>query len=148
VHYQVRAIIGAAAQPWKTFFTLAAMTAMRAGELLGLQIGNLDFEPRVIQEDLLRRRHLSVAELGKWLRSVVRGYFNYHAVPGESGQPTKFSVAGDPPLDACASASQPKAPDNLASTRRSCGSLASPTCHPSSLSQRAFDPGLVHQCFP
>jgi len=23
-----------------------------------------------------------VAEVGKWLRSVVQGYFNYHAVPG------------------------------------------------------------------
>lgn len=22
------------------------------------------------------------AEVGKWLRSVVQGYFNYHAVPG------------------------------------------------------------------
>jgi integrase len=46
---QVRTIIGEAAGPWKTFFTLAAMTGMRAGELLGLQIGDLDFERRVIQ---------------------------------------------------------------------------------------------------
>jgi RNA-directed DNA polymerase len=23
-----------------------------------------------------------VAETGEWLRSVVRGYFNYHAIPG------------------------------------------------------------------
>ena len=37
---------------------------------------------RALKEELLRRRHLSVAELGKWLRSVVQGYFNYHAVPG------------------------------------------------------------------
>jgi integrase len=46
---QVRAIIAAAAEPWKTFFTLAAMTGMRAVELLGLRIGDLDFERRVIQ---------------------------------------------------------------------------------------------------
>ena len=46
---QVRAIITAAPQPWKTFFTLAAMTGMRPGELLGLQFGDLDFERRVIQ---------------------------------------------------------------------------------------------------
>ena len=37
---------------------------------------------RALKEELLRRRHLSLPELGKWLRSVVQGYFNYHAVPG------------------------------------------------------------------
>jgi RNA-directed DNA polymerase len=26
--------------------------------------------------------HQPLAEVGKWLRSVVQGYFNYHAVPG------------------------------------------------------------------
>ncbi|PYT94978.1 MAG: hypothetical protein DMG38_28650 [Acidobacteria bacterium] len=31
---------------------------------------------RALKEELRRRRHLSVAELGKWLRSVVQGYFN------------------------------------------------------------------------
>src|ERR1700720_3019170 len=56
----------------------------------------------------------------------------------EFGQSPQFSAAGDSPLDACASASQSKAPDHLASPRRSCGSLASPTCHPSSLSQPAL----------
>jgi hypothetical protein len=28
-----------------------------------------------------RRMHQSIPEQGKWLRRVVRGYFNYHAVP-------------------------------------------------------------------
>ena len=32
--------------------------------------------------ELRRRWHEPVAEVGKWLRSVVQGYFNYHAVPG------------------------------------------------------------------
>lgn len=35
-----------------------------------------------IREALLRRRHEPVAVTGRWLGSVVRGYFNYHAVPG------------------------------------------------------------------
>jgi RNA-directed DNA polymerase len=26
--------------------------------------------------------HLEVAEVGQWLRSVVQGWFNHHAVPG------------------------------------------------------------------
>ena len=35
-----------------------------------------------IKQQLLRRRHYPVAATGEWLRSVVQGYFNYHAVPG------------------------------------------------------------------
>jgi hypothetical protein len=43
-------------------------------------------EPAVkeLKEELRQRWHESVAELGRWLRSVVQGYFNYHAVPGIS----------------------------------------------------------------
>ena len=28
--------------------------------------------------------HEPVAQTGKWLKSVVQGYFNYHAVPGNT----------------------------------------------------------------
>jgi group II intron reverse transcriptase/maturase len=35
-----------------------------------------------IKQQLQRRRHDPVAQTGEWLRSVVQGYFNYHAVPG------------------------------------------------------------------
>ena len=35
-----------------------------------------------IKLQLRQRRHAPIAETGKWLRSVVQGYFNYHAVPG------------------------------------------------------------------
>ena len=37
---------------------------------------------REVRETLLRRRHEPIADLGKWLRSVMQGYFNYLAVPG------------------------------------------------------------------
>jgi len=47
--------------------------------------------------------------------------------PQESGQPSKFSVTGDPALDACATATQPKESANLATTRGSRAALASPT---------------------
>jgi len=36
---------------------------------------------RQIKEELQRRRHHSIDEQGRWLGMVVRGYFNYHAVP-------------------------------------------------------------------
>jgi len=35
-----------------------------------------------IKQALLQRRHSSIPEQGAWLRAVVRGYFNYHAIPG------------------------------------------------------------------
>jgi RNA-directed DNA polymerase len=37
-----------------------------------------------VKEDLRRRMHQSVAEQGRWLRQIVNGYFEYHAVPTNS----------------------------------------------------------------
>ena len=45
---QTRQIIAAAEEPWRTLFTIAAMTGLRAGELLGLQVEDLDFSQHVI----------------------------------------------------------------------------------------------------
>ena len=35
-----------------------------------------------IRETLMRRRHEPVPVVGRWLGRVIKGYFNYHAVPG------------------------------------------------------------------
>jgi RNA-directed DNA polymerase len=37
-----------------------------------------------VKQQLRERMHEPVALTGKWLRSVVQGYFNYHAVPGNT----------------------------------------------------------------
>ena len=37
---------------------------------------------KAVRQTLLRHRHQPVPEQGRWLRSVVQGFFNYHAVPG------------------------------------------------------------------
>jgi group II intron reverse transcriptase/maturase len=37
-----------------------------------------------IRTSLVRRRHEPIPVIGAWLGSVVRGYYNYHAVPGNS----------------------------------------------------------------
>jgi len=34
------------------------------------------------QQQLRQRRHAATTQTGPWLTSVVQGYFNYHAVPG------------------------------------------------------------------
>ena len=36
---------------------------------------------KAVKTELMRRRHASIPEQGRWLRAVVRGYCNYHAVP-------------------------------------------------------------------
>ncbi len=35
-----------------------------------------------IKQQLRARMHDPVSQTGEWLKSVVQGYFNYHAVPG------------------------------------------------------------------
>jgi group II intron reverse transcriptase/maturase len=39
---------------------------------------------QAIKQELRRRMHQSIPLQGKWLRQVIRGYFNYHAVPTNS----------------------------------------------------------------
>ena len=39
---------------------------------------------KAIKQELRRRMHQPIPAQGKWLRQVVRGYFNYHAVPTNS----------------------------------------------------------------
>lgn len=45
---QVRKIIALASEPYRTMFAIAAMTGLRAGEIVGLQVSDLDFEQRAI----------------------------------------------------------------------------------------------------
>ena len=37
-----------------------------------------------VRTELMRRRHLPISEQGRWIGSVVRGYFAYHAIPTNS----------------------------------------------------------------
>jgi RNA-directed DNA polymerase len=46
-----------------------------------------------VKEALMRRRHEPIPQLGAWLRSVVRGYFNYHGVPGNTDSMESFRTA-------------------------------------------------------
>ena len=45
---------------------------------------------RVIKAELIRRKHEPTAEVGEWLTKVVRGYYQYHAVPGNLSQISAF----------------------------------------------------------
>jgi hypothetical protein len=39
---------------------------------------------KTIKVELLRRKHDRIRQVGGWLRKVVTGYYQYHAVPGIS----------------------------------------------------------------
>jgi RNA-directed DNA polymerase len=41
-------------------------------------------------QELRRRMHQPIPEQGKWLKQVVTGYFNYHAVPTNGSTLTAF----------------------------------------------------------
>jgi hypothetical protein len=43
-----------------------------------------------IKEELRRRMHQPIPELGRWLAQVIRGYFAYHAVPTNSSALSAF----------------------------------------------------------
>jgi group II intron reverse transcriptase/maturase len=45
-----------------------------------------------VKDELRMRMHQPLAEMGKWLRSVVQGYFNYHAVPGNLASLQSFRL--------------------------------------------------------
>jgi group II intron reverse transcriptase/maturase len=45
---------------------------------------------QAIKQELRRRMHQPIPVQGKWLRQVVKGYFNYHAVPTNSRSLTTF----------------------------------------------------------
>src|ERR1700737_4508495 len=46
---------------------------------------------KAIKAELQRRKHHRTTEVGAWLRKVVLGYYQYHAVPGNSTQLRIFS---------------------------------------------------------
>ena len=43
-----------------------------------------------VKAELRRRRHWPIPEQGRWLASVLRGHFNYYAVPGNIDSVTAF----------------------------------------------------------
>ncbi len=45
---------------------------------------------QAIKQELRRRMHEPIPQQGKWLKQVVTGYFNYHAVPTNNRALSKF----------------------------------------------------------
>lgn len=45
---------------------------------------------RELKQELRWRMHAPIAKVGEWLRSVLRGYYQYHAVPGNLAVLSRF----------------------------------------------------------
>jgi group II intron reverse transcriptase/maturase len=43
-----------------------------------------------LKQELRRKMHAPIAQVGEWLRSVLRGYYQYHAVPGNLAILSRF----------------------------------------------------------
>ena len=90
---------------------------------------------KAIKAELQRRKHHRTTAVGVWLRKVVLGYYQYHAVPGNSTQLRIFQrrvcwLAERP------GPSQSARTGAVGSPLPSLRSVDSPTPHPASLSWR------------
>jgi len=87
---QVRKIIELAREPYKTIFTLAAVTGLRAGELFGLTVTDIDFEQLMVcprkqaddrtrqLRDLKTKRSRTPVPITPDTAAVLRNYFQNH----------------------------------------------------------------------
>jgi RNA-directed DNA polymerase len=101
---------------------------------------------REVKAELRRRMHQSIPEQGKWLKQVVTGYFNYHAVPTNSPTLAAFRFfvtelwrrVRHRTLEAGAPAPQPNGRHDLDADDAARGRLAPEAENPSPLARRTL----------
>ena len=91
-----------------------------------------------IKEEMRRRMHQPIPKQGQWLRYVVSGYFNYHAVPTNGRAMACIPAPRHRPMAAHAAASQPKGSDHVGTDDAAGERLAPETDHPASLAERSL----------
>jgi hypothetical protein len=82
---------------------------------------------QAVKQELGKRWHKRVVENGKWLRSVVQGYFNYHAVPRKLRGLADVPERGGPYVAGGAAASKPTGSPLLGAIPSDRGSLPAST---------------------
>ena len=67
---------------------IGRMPDIHAGEKSDARVVPMRMHARLkaIRQALMRRIHEPIPRVGRWLRRVVQGYFNDHAVPGNVGR--------------------------------------------------------------
>ena len=82
---------------------------------------------RSIRVELRRRMHRPIAETGDWLKQVVRGYFHYHAVPGNLSRLQTFPAGNRAALAIHAAAARSAQPVDVGAVRDSRRPVPAPT---------------------
>ena len=82
--------------------------------------------------------HQSIPVQGRWLRRVVGGYFNYHAVPTNARALDAFRHHVTDLSAAHATASQSEGSDDVGADDATGGRVAPETKHPTSLAKRSL----------
>jgi integrase len=105
----VRNILQEAREPYRTMFTIAAVTGLRAGELIGLTVADLDFDRKTIHphkqaddrtrelRELKTKKSSSPIPITDETAAVIRRYLNEHwkdnpqglLFPNRKGRPCK-----------------------------------------------------------
>jgi hypothetical protein len=93
---------------------------------------------REIKQQLRERMHDPVRQTGQWLKSVVQGYFNYYAVPGNLDSLGILRHRGACALVAYTSPPKPATPDHLDSYPHLGETLASSSASAPSLSRSSL----------
>src|SRR5258708_36605271 len=93
---------------------------------------------REIKEALRQCMHQPIPEQGKWLGRVVRGYFNYHAVPTNGQTLNVFRHHVTDLWRRTLRRSQPEGSDDMGTDDAVGGCLASKTDYPPSLAERSL----------
>jgi hypothetical protein len=70
-----------------------------------------------LKEEMRRRMHWPIPEQGEWLKHVVGGFFNYHAVPTNSRALAAFRHHVRVFMGTHASAAEPEGPDHVGPDR-------------------------------
>ena len=94
---QATQIINAAKEPYKTLFAVAWSTGLRAGELLALTVGDLDFDRKTIRanksaDDQTRevrqpktKNSIATLPMPSALEPVLRNFLTHHYKPNPAG---------------------------------------------------------------
>ena len=85
---EARAVVEDAEQDGRHPFAARLCGKSRGGKFLLKRRTRRDRMQAKIKEvagELRRRMHQSIPEQGKWLKQVITGFFNYHAVPAGCG---------------------------------------------------------------
>ena len=93
---------------------------------------------RMIKEELRQRMHQSIPVQGRWLRRVVGGYFNYHAVPTNARALDAFRHHVTDLWRRTLRRRSQKGSDDVGADDATGGRVAPETKHPTSLAERSL----------